>query len=144
MNNIISRDQKFQNLLDHMCDDIIEYIKSYLPLRNIIRHCIYLKYYNEKKIYDAMQVFTTKEINIQFHADDLFGMSTIKDLATIDYIRYNLENPKNLKILYKQNGCILEKYKLINNEAFVNLRKIIICSKYRIHAIQQKNKLQII
>lgn len=135
MNNIISKDQKFQNLLDNMCYDMIEYIKAYLPLSDIIRHCIYLKYYNEKKIYDAMQVFTTKEINIHFHADDLFGMSTIKDLATIDYIRYNLENPQNLKILYKQNGCILQKNKLINKDSFVNLRKIIICSKYRLKKI---------
>ena len=75
-NQLLSPEQIFQHLLDNLCIDMQRYVCTYLPsMQYIRRHCIYTKYYDELKLYQALWVFTPYEVNRHFHAADLFGSS---------------------------------------------------------------------
>jgi len=132
MNPMLSQDQILQRFLDAMCIDIQRYIGSYLQLSELRKYCIYTKYSNYQKCIDSMNVFTTSEINQYFHADDLFGMSRIKDIAIKDYLQFNLMNryfPLTHNINQRYNNT--DQWYIIKRSWYENIRKIIICSKYR-------------
>jgi hypothetical protein len=121
----LSPDQKIQRFLDTTCIDIQRYIESYLQISELRKYCVYTKY-DYKTCISAMKLFTTSEINEHFHGDDYFGMSHIKDKTIQNYLQFNLMS-SYFPIVCRR----IDQWHLIENSWYINLRKIVICSKYR-------------
>jgi hypothetical protein len=121
----LSPAQKLQQLLDAMCIDIQRYIESYLQLPELRKYCIYTKFSNYQKCVESMNVFTAREINEHFHVDDYYGMSCIKSKTIKDYLRFNLMS------IYFPTVRLIDNWHIIQQSWYINLRKIMICSKYR-------------
>jgi len=109
-------------LLQHLPEDMIFVIKSYLPLEEIRRQLIYKKYYN--LCYTTLHKFTVTEINTYFHKDDYFSIDLNKKITINNYMIANL----------KKNNW--------DNDSYHHLKKIIICSRIK-SAIIRMNKRNI-
>ena len=121
------------DLLETLPEDMVHVIKSYLPLAEIRKHLIYKKYYNA--CYSALQYFTAYEINTYFHQEDYFGIDLNKSVTIHNYIHFNLK-----KINFDFQKIIP---KLIDDESYQKMKKIIICSYNKKAVLRMKKRRNI-